>query len=107
MSQRYLEKKKKRPNLKENQIEILRFFEFCQEFQQRAPGLGDRCYWGYISMRIHLKSCLIFPQKGLQLYLVVQGWSILVTLLRLVSRLHVKTSSPDVHGRKRQNWWSH
>ena len=47
------------------------------------------------------------PQKGLQLYLVVQGWSILVTLLRLVSRLHAKTSSPDVHGRKRQNWWSH
>ena len=62
MSQRYLENKK-RPNPKENQIEILRFFEFCQKFQQRAPGLGERCYWGYISMRIHLKSCLIFPRK--------------------------------------------
>ena len=35
------------------------------------------------------------------------SWSIEVTWLRLVLRLHANTSSPDVYWRKRPNWQAH
>ena len=40
MSQRYNDNTK-RPKPKENQLEILKIFAFCQKIQQRASGPGE------------------------------------------------------------------
>ena len=40
MSQRYNDDTK-RPKSKENQLEILKIYAFCQKIQQRASGLGE------------------------------------------------------------------
>ena len=40
MSQRYNDDTK-RPKSKENQLEILKIYAFCQNIQQRASGLGE------------------------------------------------------------------
>ena len=40
MSQRYNDNTK-RPKSKENQLEILKIYAFCQKIQQRASGLGE------------------------------------------------------------------
>ena len=42
----------------------LKNYAFCQKFQQRASGPGESaCGVTYLSIRIHPKSCRIFPQK--------------------------------------------
>ena len=61
-----------RQKAKENWPGMLKIYTFCWKIHQRVSGSGE-CYWGYVSMRIHSKSCCIFPKKFPQLYLVVQG----------------------------------
>ena len=49
---------------KENQLRILKIYEFCLEIQQSASGIGESVAGvTYLSMRIHPKSCCIFPLK--------------------------------------------
>ena len=56
--------KTKRPKPKENQLGILKIYLFCRKIQQRASGLGESdAEVAYLSMRIHEKSCRIFPLK--------------------------------------------
>ena len=63
MSQRY-NGNTERPQLKENQSGILKIHVFCWKIQQRGLGPGDSASEDmYLSMRIHPKSCLIFPLK--------------------------------------------
>ena len=63
MSQRYNENIK-RPKLKENQLGILKIYVFCQKIQQRASGPGESTAGvTYLSVRMHGKSCCIFPLK--------------------------------------------
>ena len=63
MSQRYNDNTK-RPKPKENQLEILKIYVFCQKFQQRASDPRDSAAEVmYLSMRIHPKSYCIFPLK--------------------------------------------
>ena len=84
----------KRPKWKENQLGILKIYAFCWKIQQRTPGPGE-----------HLphKSCCNFTYW----FMEVCSWSIVVTWLRLVSRLYANTSSPDIYWRKRPNWQAH
>ena len=43
---------------------ILKIYAFCWKIQQRASGPGDgAAAVTYLSMRIHPKSCHIFPLK--------------------------------------------
>ena len=51
--------------LKDNQLEILKIYEFCQKIQQMASGPGESTAGvTYLSMKkIHPKSCCIFPWK--------------------------------------------
>ena len=63
MSQRYNDNTK-RPKPKENQLGILKIYAFCWKIQQRDLGPGEGAVWvTYLSMRLHLKSCHIFPLK--------------------------------------------
>ena len=63
MGQRYNDNTK-RPKSKENQLEILKIYTFCQKVQQRALGPGESTAGVmYLSMRIHLKRCCIFTIK--------------------------------------------
>ena len=56
---------RKRPKPKENQLVILKIYAFCQKIQQRASGPGESVAGvTYLSMRIHPKSCHIFPLKA-------------------------------------------
>ena len=49
---------------KENQLGILKIYTFCQEIQQRASGPGENTAGvTNLFIRIHLKSCCIFPLK--------------------------------------------
>ena len=83
MAQRYNDNTK-RPKSKENQLGILKIYEFCQKFQQRASGPGE-CCWGYVSIHENTspkknlppKSCFKFT------YWFMEGHSlsIVVTLL--------------------------
>ena len=74
------------------------------EIQQRASGPGERAPGAmYLSLRIHSKSCRNFTQW----FREGRSWSIAVTQLRSVSRLHANTSSPDVYCRKRPNRRAH
>ena len=62
MSQRY--DNTKRPKPKENQLGILKNVYILSEIQQRASGPGDSAAGvTYLFMRIHSKSCCIFPLK--------------------------------------------
>ena len=65
----------------------------------------------YLSMKIHLKRCYIFPLKFAVILFSGSGkgctWRIVVTWLRLLLRLHTNTSNPDVYWRKRPNWLTH
>ena len=57
----------------------------------------------YLSMRIHPRSCCVFAfwfKEGF-------GWRTVVTKLRLVSRLHGNTLSPDIYLRKPATRWVH
>ena len=61
MSQRYNDNiKRQKP--KENQLGILNLHISPENSEE---GLGSRreCCWHYVSMRIHPKSCRIFPLK--------------------------------------------
>ena len=63
MSPRYNDNTK-RPRPEENQEGILKIYAFCQKIQQRYSGPGESAIGiAYLSVRIHLKSCHIFPQK--------------------------------------------
>ena len=63
MSQRYNDNIKK-PKLKGNQLGISKIYAFCWEIQQRALGRGEStALVRLLSMRIHWKSCSIFPLK--------------------------------------------
>ena len=109
MSQRYNDNiKRQKP--KENQLGILNLHISPENSEE---GLGSRreCCWHYVSMRIHPKSCRIFPPKSCcnftQWFKEGRNWSIAVTYLRLVSKLHANTSSPGVYRRKQLNWQAH
>ena len=55
---------RKRSKPKENQLGILKIYAFWQKIQQRASGPGEStAVVTYLSMRIHPKSCRIFPLK--------------------------------------------
>ena len=109
MSQRYNDNIK-RQKAKENQLGILKFTYFARKFR-RGPRVQERVL---LALRInentskklpHLppKSCCNFTQwfkEGC-------NWSIAVTYLRLVSKLHANTSSPGVYRRKQLNWQAH
>ena len=61
MRQRYDNIKRQEP--KENQLGILKIYTFCQKVQQRALGPGQSTAGvTYLSMKIHPKSCRIFPR---------------------------------------------
>ena len=61
MRQRYDNIKRQEP--KENQLGILKIYTFCQKVQQRALGSGQSTAGvTYLSMKIHPKSCRIFPR---------------------------------------------
>ena len=64
MSQRYIDNTK-RPKPKENQVGTLKIYAFYQKIEQRAlnPGVIGVIGVTYLSMRIHQKSCCIFPQN--------------------------------------------
>ena len=63
MSQRHNDNTK-RPKPKENQLGILKIDIFCQKIQQSALGLGESAAGVmYLYMRIHPRSCYIFPLK--------------------------------------------
>ena len=63
MSQRYNDNTK-RPKLQDTQLGILNFFAFCWENQQKALGPGESAAGVTdLSMRIHRKSCFLFPLK--------------------------------------------
>ena len=51
----------KRPKSKENQLGILKIYAFCQKC--RGPQAQERALLGYVFMRMHRKSCRIFPLK--------------------------------------------
>ena len=106
----------KRPKSKENQLGILGVSarEFMHFAGNSAEGLGSRreCCWGYKSI------CENTPKKFPHLspnncgnftewFKERCSWSIEVTWLRLVLRLHANTSSPDVYWRKQPNWQAH
>ena len=84
MSQRYNDDTK-RPKSKENQLEILKIYAFCQKIQQRASGLGESAVGVliYLSMRIQPKSRRIFPARSCrnftQWFMEGRSCSILVT----------------------------
>ena len=94
----------KRPKPKENQLRILKIYGVCQKFS-RGPWAQERALLGLcVSLREYTKKIATsFSQKLLQLYLVVQRRSIVVTWLKSVSRLHADTSSPDIYWRKQLN----
>ena len=63
MSPRYNDNRKT-PRPEENQEGILKICAFCQKIQQRYSGPGESAIGiVYLTIRIHLKSCCIFPQK--------------------------------------------
>ena len=63
MSQRYSDNTK-RPKPKENQLGILKIYAFFRKIPQRALGPGESAIGvTKLSMRIHPKSCCIFPKK--------------------------------------------
>ena len=51
----------KRTNLKENQLDILKIYRFCQKYS-RGPWFQERALLG-LCMRIRPESCCIFPLK--------------------------------------------
>ena len=54
----------KRPDLKGNQLGIFKIYAFCWKIQQRALGPGESAAGVMcLSIRIHPKSCCIFPLK--------------------------------------------
>ena len=63
MSQWY-EDNTKRPKLWGTQLEIIKFYTFCGKIQQNVlgPGKSDAVVM-FQSMRIHQKSCYMFPLK--------------------------------------------
>ena len=63
MSQRYNDNTK-RPQLIQNQPGILKIYVFCQKIQHSGSSPGDSTTEVvYLSMKIHPKSCSIFPLK--------------------------------------------
>ena len=100
---------------KENQLGILEissmeFTHLLLEIQQRASGPGESAAGvTYQYLKIHPKSCRIFPLKVVASYWFMEGcsWSIVVTQLRPVSRLYANNSSPGIYWRKRPNWQAH
>ena len=63
MSQRYNDNIK-RPKLKGNQLGLSKIFSFCWEIEQRALGRGEStALVRLLSIRMHWKSCSIFPLK--------------------------------------------
>ena len=106
----------KRPKPKENQLGILGMLprEFTHFAGNSPEGLGSRREhrWDYVSLfenmpkkLLHLspESCHNFTQW----FREGRSWSIVITQLRLVLRLHANTSSPDVYWRKRPSQWVH
>ena len=62
MRQRY-NNNTKSPKPKENQLEILKIYVFCQKIQHNTLGPGERC-WFYVSIYENApKICCIFPLK--------------------------------------------
>ena len=106
----------KRQKPKENQLGIFEISakEFMPFAGNSAEGLRStrQHYWGYVSvyentpkklLRISPKSCCNFAfwfKEGF-------GWRTVVTKLRLVSRLHGNTLSPDIYSRKPATRWVH
>ena len=108
-----------RLTVKQNQPGILKIYTFCQKIQQRAVGPGESTVGVTVSIyveSIYLSTeytwkvaacCPLPPLKILTILLSISSGvqlSIVVTWLRLVSRLHANTSSPDLYCRKRPNW---
>ena len=85
MSQKYIVITQKRPKPKENQLRNLK----------RVLGPRERAAEVTYLREYNLKSCCILPVKVA--LLKEYSWSIVVTSLKLVLRLHAKTSSPDVY----------
>ena len=75
------------------------------EIQPRGPWVQDYLFENTTKKLLHLspKSCRNFTQW----FREGRSWSIAVTQLRSVSRLHANTSSPDVYCRKRPNRRAH
>ena len=69
------------------------FLESLRSKRESAAGVA------YLSMRMHPKSCHKFTQWLIE----GRSWSIVVTQLRSVSKLHANTLSPDAYRRKRPN----
>ena len=64
---------RKRQKPKENQQGMLKIYAFCWKIQQRTSGQGESAAWvRYLYMRIHPKSCHIFPLKVAATLLSVQ-----------------------------------
>ena len=66
MSQRYntTQKKTQKAKAERKSARGLKNYAFCQKIQQRASGPGESAAGvTYVSIRIHPKSCRIFPQK--------------------------------------------
>ena len=53
----------KMPNLQDSQLGILKIYAFCQKIQQVLGPGKNTAGVTYLFMRIHLKSCHIFPLK--------------------------------------------
>ena len=63
MSQKFNDNTKKQKS-KKNQLGILKIYAFCWKIQQRASGQKESAAGvRYLFMRIHPKSCHIFPLK--------------------------------------------
>ena len=99
----------KRTKSKENQLgsqeSHLGNSRILLEIQQRALGPGESASGTtYLSLRIRSKVLHFSPKSCrnfTQWFGEGRSWSIVITQLRSVSRLHANTSSPDVYGRKR------
>ena len=54
----------KNPKSQDTQLGILKIYAFCRKIHQRVSGPGESAAGvTYLSMRIHPKSCCIFPLK--------------------------------------------
>ena len=96
----------KRPKPKENQLGILgissrEFTHFAGNSSEGLRSRREHC-WGYISIFENTSKNLLYlsPKSChnfIQWFRKRCSWSIVVTQLRLVLRLHANTSSPDVY----------
>ena len=96
-----------RPKPQDTQLGILKIYAFSLKIQQRASCPGESAAGvAYLSVRIHPKSCHMFHLKvaTTKWFKEQRSWSIAVTQLTSVSRLHGNTSTPDVYRKKLPSW---